>query len=830
MHERNVGLEGVSYSKWSNRGLPELTFKPGVSDKEHRSRQAEALSLIGEGQDERARTLRDRIDLLHLLGTDTRWAWGKVTKDPVDLRCVEGLAALRHLQVSHASCLLVGAALPAGLETVHLDDVVVGTLPGSARLSNLTIDGGDLEELDLRLFPALRDLCIRGVSGRPRLIGLADSRLVTLNLQCEVELDGLPATIENLCLHGGGAELAHLSRLKTLYLATGELPALPEVALDSLTVEHATDEDLRALAPLRFVRGLTVQSMDHLRSLEGLPRTERLTLHHLPRLLRPEVPASVRTLLVQNCSITDFDGVGPLPALEEFTAYRNERLRCIGGLGVAPKLASVRVTSCKKLASVEGLGACPLTHVELYHCSQEAKLDLMPLEGVTTLERLRLTRTRVGKTVIPESLHEVVVPRSLVKRRTRTASDKPLPTQARGRARKQVAKLKKLMFSRDVDRMDQCADLVGALGSDEVAVALAGGSRLEREVPVAQLMPKSWASTLQDFAPSYDRLVPNRYFECGDQLRPYREHGLRALAAKVPEGELAGLREAEGLFLVGRSKRWERLPIRVWPLGAFPRLKRVGVFAAMGIEDLETLEECEVLEEMAFFHTDGLEDVASLCVAPHLKRLALERCGVTSLGRGRTGTLEELRIRSWYSVQLQVDPRELRGFRSLRHLSLPADSLDEEGLRALGGLPGFDSLELAGDQPRLKGLGSLALVPRLRRLEVTDWGGSLAQLRALSELEELGLQGFGRPDLRQLGQLGLRRLRFRACRHLQGFPSLSELPLEELVLDNCQKLAWTHAKALLDLPHLKRFVYSDKRVPVSLLQGLEKRGVELQSM
>ncbi|MCP4809286.1 MAG: hypothetical protein GY913_12090 [Proteobacteria bacterium] len=171
-------------------------------------------------------------------------------------------------------------------------------------------------------------------------------------------------------------------------------------------------------------------------------------------------------------------------------------------------LSQISISGMTALKSVEGLGACTeLSDLQFIGC-RGSGLDLMPLDGLTKIKRIGCTRTSIGKTRIPESLHGVIVPKSLVTRRTRAASDKPLPKQARGTARKQVAKLKKLMFSRDFDRMDQCAELVGALDSDEVATALAGGARLEKAVDTVSLLPKTQTSVPVIFRGPYDRLAP----------------------------------------------------------------------------------------------------------------------------------------------------------------------------------------------------------------------------------------------------------------------------------------------------------------------------------
>jgi len=833
MSERN-SLKGVGYSKWSNRGLAELVFKPAVADCDHRNRQAEALRAIGSDSSARALALRHQIQALHLLGTDSRWVWGKVVRDAVDLSTVEGLNHLQELQVSNASALVVGRTLPP-VKTLTFYEVAIDELPAASELEKLSIDSGSVSRLDLGRYPKLRELTLRGCKGRVELVGLRASSLRVLSIGCSAGFDGLPTTLERVVLQlgkGASVDLSGLIRLRSLELTLEgiAMPALPAVALENLQVQGGTDVDLASLAPIKSVDSLLLSSMTALASLDGCPRTKALTLADLSALRHAVLPRHTHSLQLQRCALRDLDSLGDLPDLKSVQGWNNPALRSIAGLARAPKLARIRFSNCPRLADVSGLAACPLQDIELYHCSKEAKLDLMPLEGLKALKRLRLTRTRVGKTVIPESLHGVVVPKSLVRRSKRSASDKPLPTQARGRARKQVAKLKKLMFSRDFDRIDQCADLVGALGNDEVATAIGGGCRLERDVPTSQLLPKTARNVPEQFAATYDRLVPNRYFECGDLIKPYREHGLRALAAKAPEDTDAGaLRGAEALLLTSRTKRWERLPVRVWPLASFPGLKRVAIYAASGVEDLETLEECKGLEELSFFHTDGLGDVASVCLPPKLRKLAFERCDVNALGRGDTSRIEDLEINSWYRGHFKATALELRGFRALRRLKVSSDGLDSEALAALAALPSFDALGVMGHQEHLGGFADLAVISRLRSLEVDDWS-SLSQLAKIGQLEALHLRGFRRKSLAPLAKLtGLRRLHLTWCTRMSDYGTLARLPLEELVLEGVGKVTYTELKPLEALPNLVRLIDRTGKLPATFLKNLKARGVEVQS-
>ena len=831
MSERNDSLKGVSYSSSSSRGLPELTFRPAVPDPDHRSRQAQALCAIGEADNAGAKKLRDQIQSLHLLGTDSRWIWGKVRRDAVDLHTVEGLSALRELSVSNCSDLIIGDVLPP-IERLNLREVSASSLPGSPTLKVLVIESGTLSRLDLRTYPALEKLVVH-CTGALALFGLQQSSITELTLRSPTTFDGLPEALRglNIQLSGGAsADLSKLVHLRDLELHQdgGALPAMPPGrALGHLRLFGADDLDLSTLSVLGAPRIVSIADMRNLSSLRGLPCPRTLALRNLPRLREVALAGPLTDLRVDQCGLRDFDAVGEMPALSQVAGSHNEHLVSLAGLSRLSGLRQLSFHGCKKLANFDGLVACPLERVELYHCSREATLDLLPLDGLTTLTRLRLTRTRVSKASIPKSLHGVVIPKSLVARRKRSGSDKPLPTQARGVARKQVAKLKKLMFSRDLDRMDQCADLVGALGVIEVATALGGGSKLQRGVPTDTLMPKS-SGVPEGFAGTYDRLVPNRYFESGPFIRTYREHGLRALVARVPEdSELAPMRDAEGLLLTGRTKRWERAPVRVWPLAAFPRLARVGIYAASAIEDIETLAECAALEELAFWHVDGLGDVASVCLPPTLKRLVFGRCELSGLGRGDTRGIESLAFDTWFRSSFHVDPRELRGFVALRHLDCGNDSLDPDAISVLASLRHFDTLSLTGHQGKLEGYGDLASIG-LRRLLVDSWAGiDLRGFGAFEELEDLTLRHFSKPDLSPLGALGLKRLELQHCSFVSGFFGLRDSSIEELVLRDCHRMSYARMATIPEMSSLKRFVDLSRKTPKTLVRALQERGIEV---
>ncbi|MCP4809285.1 MAG: hypothetical protein GY884_28450 [Proteobacteria bacterium] len=87
----------------------------------------------------------------------------------------------------------------------------------------------------------------------------------------------------------------------------------------------------------------------------------------------------------------------------------------------------------------------------------------------------------------------------------------------------------------------------------------------------------------------------------------------------------------------------------MWPLGAFENLRRVGIVAASELEDVELLEDCEQLEELALYEVDGIETLGSVTDAPMLKTLRVERSsGSAALGRwaARTAWPDSRRSRS----------------------------------------------------------------------------------------------------------------------------------------------------------------------------------------
>lgn len=825
-------LSGVSVQSWSQRGVHELTFPRGwnAPDDRFSVQQEGFLRIVGRSQSTRAKALRGKLGTIQLLATDRRWTWGTVKRRPVHVDQLADLA-VKHLEILNARDVVSTRPLPS-VRHLELHDTHLDALPDCPELRVLEVHQGELGALDLSAFPKLEQLVLHGVGKLSDVAGargLPLTRVALTGLARLPDLSGISSLeILHLDIPKGQSVRFESERLTQVGLTFQTADAIPPLVckkLSSLTLSGSGAVDLSLLSGVAQLDELSLFDMPKLASLDGLPAVRTLHLRNLAKLKRVVGSPRLTRLTIQTAErLLDLDGLGACPELKRVDIWSCQKLASIGGLKDSPKLETIQASHCLALKSVDGLAACTqLRDLQFIGC-RGSGLDLMPLDGLTNVKRIRCTRTSIGKTRIPESLHPVVVPKSLVKRRSRAGSDKPLPKQARGVARKQVAKLKKLMFSRDLDRMDQCAELVGALGSDEVAIALGGGSKLGRDAPAKALMPRSQSGLPSIFHGPYDQLVPNRYFECGDILMPFRGHGLRALAARVPdESELAELRQATGLVLVGRSKRWEKAPVRVWPLGAFEELERVGIFCASEVEDAELLGDCEKLSELALYDVDKVETLGAFCEAETLRTLRVERLsGDWSLGQeDGLGRLEELEIVAWWRSSFQPDGRDLRALGSIRELKLGGVAVSEDAFSVLARLPRLEALSLTGH--RETSMQHVAGLGRLRSLAVDSTSCErLTELTGLEGLESLEIFGFHSQGLRSVSRLPIRRLHVRHCSRLTGWSQLKGV--EELVLEG---YPWRKVAELdgLGWPDLKTVKVIGKRLPATVVNRLTSAGV-----
>ncbi len=713
--EEDLYLEQLQYGDGELRQVGVLEVEEALFP----VRQLAMLSLVAQGRSATAEALRGRIDRLILRGCESGWRRGSPQPGdrawrPLDLRPLEGLR-LRTLSLSSVSEL----RWPASMEHLEELTLLLGTiaeLPAARKLRKLVLVEVSLPTLDLAAFPALASLRLGSEVEMERLTGMKESNLEHLEvcggrLRGKLSLEAPPSlrSLQWWC-PAGSIALADSPRLTQLFLSMGHVADLQGLqhcsALEELSLEGMSGMQSLQGLPVDALTTLTVRvcpDLEDLSALEGAPRLSQLT--------------------VTRCGA--LSGLGPrettLPALVVLDLSVLNALHSLA-LGATPVLRRLRVVVCPKLSRVSlATKGTDFEHVEFYKCGREVGLDLRGLEGVRT-KLLKLTGSRIGKTRIPESLWPVVQPPGLVKKRRRTKSNKPAPKRAKGAARGQAARLKTLILSRDLDSIDQAAELVGVLG-EEVSGAITHGCVLKRDAPLVESLPKtarSWAKIPGEsgnfrhfWDPTWDRLVPNRLLDHSDLLMPYRGHAMRVLAAA---GGAPGLAEARSLVLVGRTHASRgRVPVRLDPLAQLKQLERVGVYEC---EVLQGAQALGGLRRFCGYELGGVSEVAEVA-GPREIALVSWRRGrrLKAIGQDeRLARLEKLQVNC---LVFEASPTDVARLRALRSLSLRVARVDRELLQALA-------------ETQVEELD----------LEVSTWFGS-KQVNRIEALKALGLKHLG---------------------------------------------------------------------------------------
>lgn len=726
-------LKGLRYGGTSRRiWVVELQAEgclANLAAPQFRVRQMAMLRLVAGGRSALAETLRAKVKHLALLGTDARWVYGKVTKDPIDLRPLEGLR-LEVLELQNASAVTWGE-MPT-LKSLTLQDAAASSLPASPNMETLNLGLCALRSVDLSVYPRLKVLHLNNRQ-LSEVRGLEHTSIEHLYLNAGTRLKlKAPATLKDLRWSGGA----------------GEVDISEATALEDIHLTDYLGQDLCFLAECPRLKQLHIRTMGQLTSLEGLPveHLEQLDLNNCPELEDISALGGAPKLSQLNLSgsakLQELRGLElGLPELSNVTLSRLTNLHSLKGLGAAPKLSRLNVQHCASLALATGLGDCKqLKSVQFYHCSKKSGLDLSGLEGATPTS-IQVTGTRVGKTRIPEALWPVVRPPSAIsKGGKRTKSDKPAPKQATGAARGQAARLKKLIMSRDLDRIDQAAELVGILG-EEVSCAIADGCTLALDRPLSESLPSTAHGTPACWDATWDRMVPNSLLDHKDLIMAYRGHAMRVLAAAGAAPQLASIRS---VVMVGRTKRSGGLvPVRLDPVAELPALDRVGVYCA---SELEGLEQLDGLRRLCLHQVAGVESVAEVA-GPRELVLDDNKGAMKGIGMSdKLGNLERLEFDTgWRGGNILA--AEVRRLRGLRYLNIQrGGGIDDGVAEALASLPHLESLDLNQHEiktlellegMKLKHLGlrlqgtKLPIANRLALESLTLYGADLGALQGL---------------------------------------------------------------------------------------------------
>lgn len=675
---------------------------------------------------------------------------------------------LRHVVVRRpeAFARLSPSVRSLGLEHVRgIDSLSLGALPAHADV----IVRGHATPLRLALPPRLAALTLREVQdvriegdvalGRLDVDGDALARLPAGRITADQlvvashpnDLDGLASVGSVTKLHLSGSFTGSLAPLASL-------PRLAELALEpDVAVDLA---GLAGCASLRIVRAQSRRAAPLVCTapLPGVAHLETGGSHLGPLDVLAAFPG-LRHLSLRTLELPSLGGVERCTALETLV------------VDIAPTLHDV--------SALAGLGQ--LTTVSFLRCP--ALSDLTPLAGLTSLRVLQVVKTRVTKTRIPASLHPVVQPQTLVAKRAPRKRAAALPQAATGSLRVPVARLKKMLLSRDAARIDQAIELARGLGDPAVFESLVGGTRAgRRQVEASQRR----SLTYRGIAVEHDVLVPNGLFEHGPSVRAFRERALWGLVAAAPDTpELLTLRATpKHVLFQGGTRRWGAgTPVDLAPLARFPNVEAIDVHAGVPVRGFAALSG---LKLRSLVLTGSAPEGLAALESATLTRLDITDLRASdTLGPGvRFPALTHLRIEG-YSARIEHGGSSLPALEELRLRELPAGArwiADAPKLRVLDLLLGAPPPEIAEcplERVSLREAGSDTLGHLVRRgtlrLLVLSGLHPAADLGVLEPVaRQLALEvnhaQLSNAQCAQLARLTFARLSLVGCRYDGGAP------------------------------------------------------------
>jgi Leucine-rich repeat (LRR) protein len=373
--------------------------------------------------------------------------------------------------------------------------------------------------------------------------------------------------------------------------------------------------------------------------------------------------------------------------------------------------------------------------------------------------------------------------------------------------RQLLARLKKLLLSRDVDLIVQGVEFVASLGEQEVWDALLHGVGYATD-RVVELRSGTWKG------PS---LVPNPLFSGTSPAQVYHDLAMTLLVANSPLEELKAqvvslrLRASAGGW---RDPRISRMPLE--GLEQFPNLKHLSIETPAAMDDISVLGRCPALESLRLDGGARLSDLAGLGASRTLRQL--EIYAPLESTRGIEGApLDSVKISSRVLQDLmglgqtpvrtveirdaaRVDPSALRACPKLEQLSF--SSCAEVVLAGLGGCP-VQTLEITGPTS-----GTLPSLTQLRTLQVTHLT-HMDRQPALSKLTLYALNepGHALPKVRELcpalETLILKRCTGSSLELVRDAASLRTLILEDCIFSDTSALGSLTTLDALGLQRLR---------------------------
>ncbi len=653
-------------------------------------------------------------------------------------------------------------------------DVQVLRLQGIARANVSSY--GDRYGFDLSAvehFPALTTLHVSYAKSAGRLRSQTLTRLDVDSAFADLTLH-TPA-LESLELR---SSVVDLSRMRAQELATA-LPRLAEVFGNVLKLPPGPWAF--PSAQKIWVAGLQAETLD----IRAMPMLHTLSITAATKeLLGFDGHATLRELKLAtdhaatqqwslpallHLSLTGWTGgfrPGAFPELTHVHA-RSAKIGTIDGLAAAcPKLQHLDLSACHSLHDIRDVAGHPTLEVlDLQHSTHIR--DLRGLEPLPALRTLKLRGTTLTKSKIPKSFHHAVVPERLVAVRKRRKSTAAKPAPRTGKPRKRIAEIRKMLLSRDFDRIDRGIELALALDSTNVFDGLLEGTgHAEGRGHLSARFP--WAGPVDVF-------VPNAVFEYrAAVVAPYRQHALRKLVAFARPGSHGATlrRKFRRLLLRGVSTSSTVLPVDLTGLEHFTELELLAVDQAFPVHGLDVLPHLERLKTLLLHSVRldlpgkaGGDGSGALALPPSLRELRIFPHEDGNWVHSSWSNLEVLHL-----PNATIPPAALGHIQGLRELRWDSQSQDVVSFALTQ--PHLESLELisfAGDlnpltelmklrrlaMPAHLDFAALPVLPHLEWLQ-SGIGTDFEALAKQPSLKQLHLGPWGeRVDGKKLAKLGL---------------------------------------------------------------------------
>ena len=356
-------------------------------------------------------------------------------------------------------------------------------------------------------------------------------------------------------------------------------------------------------------------------------------------------------------------------------------------------------------------------------------------------------------------------------------------------ARKTLAQLKKLLFTRDPEVTAQGVELLRSLGDPALFDALLAG--VTWSCPTSTDPARPLWGTFTVGGPCGNAPTTGRF----DLMV-----ALALLGAAPPESAVAAklVASVTSLMLDRGYEHNQARPIDLAPLRVFVNLERLWVRTAGPITALDALVGLPTLREL---HLDGaFDDLTGLSGSRSIERLTVRAVGfVRSPPLTDVPALREVDLTACYHLQSLDLVRALDG---LTHLRLNLHSYQSGDLAPLAGNTALRSLTIERGNAAITSLAPLASLAALEEVSLQGCGGltTLAPLRALPALRSVDVancNGIARLGLDGAPALRSVRVRWGALRDVDDLAGIALDDVDVTANGSLESLAGLRATSTL---------------------------------